>query len=118
MSLALAGIGVSRGVAIGKVHLLERGEPEVVEYQLPPKKINQEIKRFRRALEVARQQLRDIRTRIPSSTPADINAFIDTYLLMLEDSTLTSVPEEVIRESLVQRRVGAEASARSSGARV
>ncbi len=98
MSLALAGIGVSRGVAIGKVHLLERGEPEVVEYQVPPKKINDEIKRFRRALEVARQQLRDIRTRIPSSTPADINAFIDTYLLMLEDSTLTSVPEEVIRE--------------------
>ncbi len=98
MSLALAGIGVSRGVAIGKVHLLERGEPEVVEYHVPPKNINQEIKRFRRALEVARQQLRDIRTRIPSSTPADINAFIDTYLLMLEDSTLTSVPEEVIRE--------------------
>lgn len=100
MSLALAGIGVSRGVAIGKVYLLERGEPEVVEYQIPSDLIDQEIERFRRALEVARTQLRDIRTRIPSSTPADINAFIDTYLLMLEDSTLTTVPEEVIRTRL------------------
>ena len=97
MSLALAGIGVSRGIAIGKVHVLERGEPEVVEYHVPARQIDAEISRFRHALEVARNQLRDIRTRIPTSTPADINAFIDTYLLMLEDSTLTHVPEDMIR---------------------
>lgn len=97
MSLALSGIGVSRGIAIGKVHVLERGEPDVVEYRIPERQIDAEIERFRRALEVARTQLRDIRRRIPTYTPADINAFIDTYLLMLEDSTLTSAPEDVIR---------------------
>lgn len=104
MSLALTGIGVSRGIAIGKVHVIERGEPEVLEYSVPERHIDDEIERLRRALDTARRQLRDIRKRIPSSTPADINSFIDTYLLMLEDSTLTTVPEQIIRE----RRCNAE----------
>jgi phosphotransferase system enzyme I (PtsI) len=97
MSLALYGIGVSRGIAIGKVHVLERGQPEVPQYSIPAKSIDDEIYRFRKALETARRQLRDIRTRIPTTTAADITAFIDTYLLMLEDSALTHAPVELIR---------------------
>lgn len=104
MSLVLTGIGVSRGTAIGTVHVLERGEPEVLEYSIPRRHIEDEVQRLRDALETARRQLRGIRTRIPSSTQADISAFIDTYLLMLEDSTLTTVPEQIIRE----RRCNAE----------
>jgi len=36
MSLALPGIGVSRGIAIGKAHVLQRGSIEVLESVLPP----------------------------------------------------------------------------------
>jgi len=98
MTLSLSGIGVSRDVAIGKVHILERGQPEVPEYSIPRRHIEEEVRRLHRALDTARHQLKDIRSRIPESTRADIAAFIDTYLLMLEDSTLTTAPEELIRD--------------------
>lgn len=97
MSVQLAGIGVSRGIAIGKAHVLQRGELEISEYSLPDYLLDEEIQRFRRALEVARSQLRAIRDRIPPNTRADIVEFIDTHILMLEDSTLTVAPEHFIQ---------------------
>ncbi|MFN2308491.1 MAG: phosphoenolpyruvate--protein phosphotransferase [Gammaproteobacteria bacterium] len=104
MAMQLTGIGVSRGIAIGKAHLLQRGELEVLEYAIPQPHIQDEVQRFRRALGVARNQLRAIRERIPPNTRADIVEFIDTHLLMLEDSTLTIAPEVLI----VNRQCNAE----------
>jgi len=96
MSVQLTGIGVSRGIAIGEAHVLQRGEIEVTEYAIPRELLEDEVRRFRQALEIARGQLRDIRNRIPAGTRADIVEFIDTHLLMLEDSTLTVAPEHLI----------------------
>ena len=96
MTVQLTGIGVSRGIAIGKAHILQRGDLEVLEYSIPTHLINDEIQRFRRALEIARDQLNAIRGRIPPNTRADIAEFIDTHILMLEDSTLTVAPEHLI----------------------
>ena len=98
MTIALHGHGVSRGIAIGKAHLLERGQLEVSEYAVAAKEIDSEIKRLEQALTVGRQQLRAIRDQIPQQTAADIAAFIDTHLLMLEDSALTHEPARIIRE--------------------
>ncbi|MBI5040204.1 MAG: phosphoenolpyruvate--protein phosphotransferase [Gammaproteobacteria bacterium] len=104
MTVQLTGIGVSRGIAIGKAHLLQRGELEVLEYVIPIHLLDDEVARFRRALEVARGQLNAIRGRIPPNTRADIVDFIDTHILMLEDSTLTVAPEHLI----VSRQCNAE----------
>ncbi len=104
MSVQLTGIGVSRGIAIGEAHVLQRGEIEVTEYNIPRNLLEDEVRRFRRALDIARGQLRDIRNRIPEGTRADIVEFIDTHLLMLEDSTLTVAPEHLI----LTRQVNAE----------
>ncbi len=97
MSVSLHGIGVSRGIAIGSVHVLDRSLPELAEYHIPETGVTAEIDRLRGALDQARQQLRAIRDRIPEDTRADIAAFIDTHLLMLEDTALTSAPAELIR---------------------
>jgi len=98
MSLALSGIGVSRGVAIGKAHVIMRGSIDVVECSLPENLIEDEISRFLNAVETARQQLQSIRQRIPSDTRVEIASFIDTHLLMLDDATLVTTPVENIRE--------------------
>jgi phosphotransferase system enzyme I (PtsI) len=98
MSLALSGIGVSRGVAIGKAHIILRGSLEVLESAIPAELIEDEIARFLRAVDTARQQLEDLRGRIPQTTRADIAAFIDTHLLMLDDATLVTTPVDLIRE--------------------
>jgi len=98
MSLALSGIGVSRGVAIGKAHVIMRGSIDVVAISIPADLIEDEVSRFLSAIETARQQLQSIRQRIPKDTRADIAAFIDTHLLMLDDATIVTAPVEHIRE--------------------
>ena len=98
MSLALSGIGVSRGIAIGRAHVLLRGSIEVLESVLPEDLIENEVERFLQAVHSARLQLESLRERIPPGTRADIAAFIDTHRLMLDDATLVKTPVELIRE--------------------
>jgi phosphotransferase system enzyme I (PtsI) len=97
MPIALSGIAVSKGIAIGKARVLQHGQLDIAEYVLPPHHIDSEIARFNHALETAREQLRIIRTRIPEQTPQDIAAFIDTHLLMLQDEALSRAPIALIR---------------------
>jgi phosphotransferase system enzyme I (PtsI) len=98
MSLALSGIGVSRGVAIGKAHIILRGSIEVLESAIPDHLVDDEISRFLSAVDSARRQLRAIHERIPANTGVDIAAFIETHLLMLDDAMLVNVPVDLIRE--------------------
>jgi len=104
MTLELQGIGVSRGIAIGKAHILFHNQPDVREYLIPEFSIEQEVDRLKDAIEDARHQLKSIRDQIPANAPADVSSFIDTHLLMLNDSSLTKVPIEMIQT----RRCNAE----------
>lgn len=104
MTLELQGIGVSRGIAIGKAHILFHNQPDVREYLIPEFSIEQEVDRLLDAIENARHQLKSIRDHIPANAPADVSSFIDTHLLMLNDSSLTKVPIEMIET----RRCNAE----------
>ena len=97
MPFSLHGIGVSRGYAIGRTYLLQRNQPEITEYTIPDAIIEDEVQRFLNGLDLARQQLREIRTRVPPSAANDISAFIDTHLLMLGDVSLTEAPINLIR---------------------
>jgi len=97
VSIALHGIGVSKGIAIGKVYLINRDQIEVSEYCLPKQNLDEEIARFEQALEIARAQLRRIRDQIPKEKSAvDIAAFIEAHLMMLDDTLLTQAPIELI----------------------
>ncbi len=98
MTFAVHGIGVSRGIAIGRVHVVERDQLDIPEYRVAPGRVEGEVKRFEEAVAVARSQLRAVRDRIPRETARDIAAFIDTHLLMLDDATLTQEPARLIRE--------------------
>jgi len=98
VSLALYGIGVSKGVAIGNVYIISHEPLEISEYCLSKHNIGEEVSRFESALAVASEQLQHIRERVPKDSTVDIAAFIDAHLLMLEDSLLTTVPIELIHE--------------------
>lgn len=98
MTFSVHGVGVSRGIVVGRVHILERDQLEVQEYTINKEKVNTEILRLQNAVTAARLQLRAVREHVPRSTAADIAAFIDTHLLMLEDSSLTQEPVRLIAE--------------------
>ncbi len=98
MTTALTGIGVTRGLVIGRAHIFHSIQPEVIEYAIPSQFLDEEVLRYHRALKKAEQELNSIREHIPDSAPAEVAAFIDTHLLMLADSALSKVPVDYIRE--------------------
>lgn len=98
MTLALQGTGVSSGIAIGPVHIVRRDALEIIEYSLQAEHIENEIERFQAAVNTTKQHLEHIRDQIPPQTRHDIASFIDTHLLMLDDSTLSKVPIQLIKQ--------------------
>jgi len=109
MSLWLNGIGVSRGIAIGRVQKLSGGDLEIPEYGIAEADVEAEVSRFTDAQARGREQLQQIRTQVPAGIGGaenEIAAFIDTHLLMMEDRSLTDAVVGSIRGS----RINAEAA--------
>ncbi|MHB1951630.1 MAG: phosphoenolpyruvate--protein phosphotransferase [Acidiferrobacteraceae bacterium] len=96
--LSLHGKGVSAGISIGKAFVLQRDRPVVPEYVLPKHLIEEEVDRFVHAVERSRMQLERIRSQIPLSAPAETASFIDTHLLILDDTMISQEPVNIIRE--------------------
>src|SRR5699024_6882869 len=70
----------------------------IPEYGIEADALDSEVARFENALAEARTQLESIRTQIPASAPDEIGAFIETHLLMIQDSALTETVAALIRE--------------------
>lgn len=98
MSLSLHGIGVSKGIAIGKVYIIDHDSVEIPEYRISAEGIEEEVARFQNALATAREQLQRIREQVPKDPSVDIAGFIEAHLMMLDDSFLTRVPIELIQQ--------------------
>ena len=99
MTLSLHGMGVSRGIAIGRVHIIERDRLDIPEYHVEKDQVKTETRRLLDAVSLAKQQLRAIRDHIPAATSPDIAPFIDTHLLMLDDAVLTQEPLRLIKSA-------------------
>lgn len=97
MTYTLHGVGVSRGVGIGTAHIIEHAEFQVREILVPRSEVEEEVRRLRGAVQTAKQDLRAVREQIPTTTAPDIANFIDTHLLMLEDSAITFDSERLIK---------------------
>lgn len=110
MSLWLNGIGVSRGVAIGRALRLHASDLEIPERKLAAGDIEHEITRFYGAQRRARDELRAVREQIPLGTPGDIAAFIDTHLLMMDDRSIVDTTVANIRS----HQINAEAALKKS----
>lgn len=95
---SLHGKGVSSGISIGKAFVLQRERPAVPEYVLPKALIEEEVARFVTAVDASRTQLERIRNHIPPTAPAETASFIDTHLLILEDTMISEEPIKSIRD--------------------
>ena len=97
-SFTLHGMGVSGGVAIGYAHLVSAAQLEVAHYEVPAGEIDAEISRFEHAIEQVRGELVGLRASVPASAPAEMTAFLDVHLMILDDANLSQVPKTLIRE--------------------
>ena len=100
VSFSMHGVGVSGGIAIGNAHLVTNALVEVVHYQIPKKALVAEIIRFEKALERVRQDLQAVREQLPANAPAELDAFINTHLMILSDKHLSEEPKAIIEQEL------------------
>ena len=95
-SFIIHGIGVSNGIAIGKAHLISNALLEVAQYDINSKNIPAEIKRFDEAIASVKTELNKIRTQLPSDAPGELDAFINTHIMILSDKSLSILPRSII----------------------
>lgn len=89
------GIGVSPGIAFGRIHVVREDLDEVVRHQIAPSQVADEIGRFEAGLIQTRMQILEMQQRIAESIGAKDAAIFDAHLLVVEDRTLI---DEVLRK--------------------
>ncbi len=103
MGLALCGIGVSKGIAIGDLCILSEEPVDIRFSTLPEHLLEAEIARLRRAVALLEAQFASLCRHIPEETSDDV-ALVGFHCLMLQDEALVEEPIRLIRT----RRVSAE----------
>ncbi|WP_292937199.1 phosphoenolpyruvate--protein phosphotransferase [Noviherbaspirillum sp.] len=96
-SFTLHGIPVSRGIAIGRAHLLTPAALDVKHYLIPQEQVEAEVQRLQRAIATVHKELQTIWNDLPKDSPAELGAFIDVHALILSDPMIAEVPLEIIR---------------------
>ena len=104
MNFVLHGAAISAGITIGHAHLVSSARLEVAHYEIADSAVQAEVFRFDAAIARAKQELAALEGQIPASSPAEFGAFVNLHRMILEDSSLSHVPRELIRE----RRCNAE----------
>jgi len=97
MSFALHGAGVGGGIAIGHAHLISSARLEVAHYAIAPARIELEVMRFSTAVDKVRAELQALRRSVPEGAPAELGAFLSLHLMILDDTTLSHAPRDLIR---------------------
>ncbi len=96
----LIGIGVSPGIGIGEVSLVDQ-RPLIDKSLIDVSEIESELLRFRGALDLAKQQLQKINHTVSKQPHLRDHVYIlDTHLLILEDEMLVSGTEKGIQERM------------------
>jgi len=96
-SFTLHGAGVSGGIAIGYAHLITSARLEVAHYEIAREEIDAEIVRFDAAVEQVRGELIGLHAAVPADAPAEMGAFLDLHLMILNDAMLSVAPRELVR---------------------
>ncbi|HJV51537.1 MAG TPA: phosphoenolpyruvate--protein phosphotransferase [Noviherbaspirillum sp.] len=96
-SFTLHGIPVSRGIAIGRAHLLAPAALDVKHYLIPQEQVEAEVQRLQKAIATVHKELQTIWNELPKDSPAELGAFIDVHALILSDPMIAEVPLDIIR---------------------
>jgi len=96
-SFTLHGIPVSRGIAIGRAHLLASAALEVKHYLISEEQVEAEVERLQNAIATVHQDLQAVWRELPPDAPAELGAFIDVHALILSDPMISEMPLEIIR---------------------
>ncbi len=98
------GVGASAGIVIGKAHIIERFKVRFPQKRIPARKVNDEIKRFLKAIQESKDQLIEIKEKILDPEIRKHAFILDVHLMILNDQMLINDTINMIRK----RQINAE----------
>ena len=96
-SFTLQGIPVSRGIAIGRAHMLRPAALDVQHYLVAQEQIEAEVTRLQDAITQVHKELQTIWADLPQDAPTELGAFLDVHALILSDPMISEAPLDIIR---------------------
>jgi phosphotransferase system enzyme I (PtsI) len=96
-SFTLHGIPVSRGISIGRAHLLTPAALDVKHYLVAEEQLEAEVRRLQDAIADVHRGLQALWTDLPRDAPTELGAFIDVHALILSDPMISEAPLDIIR---------------------
>ncbi|MEE4638336.1 MAG: phosphoenolpyruvate--protein phosphotransferase [Wenzhouxiangella sp.] len=101
MSLALTGLGVTSGIAIGQVHRLTPGELSIPEYHLNEDAVGAELERLHKAFGRGEKFLAALLTRMSEDITDTARDLLEAHRLILRDPMLIDGAAERIRSDRI-----------------
>jgi phosphotransferase system enzyme I (PtsI) len=97
----IQGIGASPGIIIGKAYLVERFKVRLPQKQISRGQIEEEVKRFLRAVQESEDQLREIKEKILDPEVRKHSFILDVHSMILKDEILLQDTVDTIRKKEV-----------------
>ncbi|RDI97654.1 phosphoenolpyruvate--protein phosphotransferase [Dyella solisilvae] len=97
MRQILAGTTAAKGMALGRARLVQPSRYLVDTRPLNEGEVDVELERLHRALETARQELRELRGKLHGALAREVNEFIDAHSLLLDDPELLRGLDDLVR---------------------
>jgi len=97
----IQGIGASPGIIIGKAYLLERFKVRLPQKRIGRGRVEEEVKRFLRAIEESQEQLMEIKERILDPEVRKHSFILDVHTMILKDEMLLQDTVDMIRKEEV-----------------
>jgi len=101
MARRIRGLGVSPGVAIGRVLLLQADVLPVVPQPVPPERVEREIERFHRAREQARAEIRELKERVLVELGEHYAGILEAQVMILDDPRMVQETVQRIKAGRV-----------------
>ncbi|MEN9866524.1 MAG: phosphoenolpyruvate--protein phosphotransferase [Pseudomonadota bacterium] len=96
-AFSIHGIPVSRGIAIGRVHVFAPAALDVRHYLVAEEEVEAEVARLQDAIATVHKELQTIWMDLPKDAPTELGAFIDVHALILSDPLISEAPLDIIR---------------------
>lgn len=97
--IILRGSPISKGIGIGVPLFLSNLGEDIPQHLIPKKEVENEIHRYRRALDLSRKDLEDLQKESLKQGPSEIAAILGSHLEMIKDPFITNGVEKRIRET-------------------
>ncbi len=94
----IQGIGASPGIIIGKAYLLERFKVRLPQKRIGRERVEEEVKRFLRAVQESEDQLGEIKEKILDPEVRKHSFILDVHSMILKDEMLLQDTVDTIRK--------------------